>query len=743
MDILNRIGKTVEDQFKGSRRVLSFDEYLDLAQENPRVQVRGAAQYLLDMFEHFGWDDVASPGGMERRSRVFDAPWDDGARRLVGQEEVQGAIYRSLCNFVAQGRVDRFILLTGPNGSAKSTITDMLGRGMESYSACDEGALYRFNWIFPTAKLSHAGIGFGGSTSDNGGSDLISFAHLDEHEVDARLPCEMGDHPLLLVPRETRMGLLEELRAGCAEGDCEDLVLSDYLLKGDLCPKCKLIYEALLGSYEGDYMRLLRHVQVTRFYASRRYRQATSRVEPQMAVDAQTRQVTADRSLSALPTALQNINLFELAGHLVQANRGVVDFSDLLKRPLEAFKYLLIAVEEGRVMLDQANIFFDLIFVGSSNETHINALMESPEWTSFKARMELVRVPYLRDYTREKQIYDIQVGRGQVEKHIAPHTTAVAALWAVLSRLFKPDEDNYPEEVKGLVKKLTPLEKAELYAQAKLPDWAKGDDAKRLRGAVADIWEETQSEVVYEGRIGASPREMKTLILHAAQDSRYGCLSPNAVLDGLKGLVKETSVYAYLRLQGKDGYFENEAFIPIARDWYLDRADRDVSSASGLVEEESHLELFSRYLTHVMHETQSEKVQNPVTGDYEEPDARLMIQVEKDLEMSGKVEDYRKRLISRIGAWSVDHAGEQPDYKEIFPDQLEQLRSSYFGRRKARLQTLLVNVLRVLSDDGDGLEPEEAKAAREVADRLKERHGYCRHCARETIGLLLKERYSD
>ena len=38
-------------------------------------------------------------------------------------------------------------------------------------------------------------------------------------------------------------------------------------------------------------------------------------------------------------------------------------------------------------------------------------------------------------------------------------------------------------------------------------------ESKRLRGAVADIWEETQSEVVYEGRIGASPREMKTLIL--------------------------------------------------------------------------------------------------------------------------------------------------------------------------------------------------------------------------------------
>ncbi len=737
MDLLQKIGSQVEEHFKGSKRVLSFAEYLELARNNPRAQTRGAAQYLLDMFEHFGWDEVPAPGGETRRARLFDAPWDGGRASLVGQEEVQAAIYRNLRNFVRQGRVDRFILLTGPNGSAKSTITEMLSRAMEQYSRLDEGALYRFNWIFPTEKLSRSGIGFGGSSGgETARDDRVTFAHLEEHEVDARVPCEMGDHPLLLVPRDARQALLKELSE-------DGVMTSDYLLRGNLCPKCKLIYEALLASYEGDYLRLLRHVQVNRFFASRRYRQATSRVEPQMAVDAVTRQITADRSLGALPTALQNINLYELDGHLVKANRGVVDFSDLLKRPIEAFKYLLIAVEEGRVSLDQANIFFDLLFVGSSNETHLNALMESHEWTSFKARIELVRVPYLRDYRREKQIYDAQVGQGQVVKHIAPHATAVAALWAVLTRLFKPNEEKYDAKVKPLIKKLTPLEKAELYARGELPGWARGDDAKRLRGAVKEIWRETQAEVVYEGRIGASPREMKTLILDAAQDPLHDCLSPNAVFTRLQELVKETSVYAYLRMQSKDGYFENERFIDLARGWYLDQADREVSDASGLIEEESHHELFSRYLSNVMHQTRGEKVQNEVTGAYEEPDAQLMAQVEKDLETTGNVEDFRKGLISRIGAWSVDHAGEKPNYRDIFPQQLEQLRSAYFNRRKERLQALLERTLRVLGDDESGMSDEEIAEAKEVVARLEERHGYCEHCAREALALLLGARYAD
>ena len=35
-------------------------------------------------------------------------------------------------------------------------------RALEHYSTLDEGALYRFNWIFPSQKLQKGGIGFGG-----------------------------------------------------------------------------------------------------------------------------------------------------------------------------------------------------------------------------------------------------------------------------------------------------------------------------------------------------------------------------------------------------------------------------------------------------------------------------------------------------------------------------------------------------------------------------------------------------
>ena len=220
---------------------------------------------------------------------------------------------------------------------------------------------------------------------------------------------------------------------------------------------------------------MLRHVQVERFFVSRRYRQAAATVEPQLAVDARSRQLTMDRSLASLPPALQSLTLYEYQGELVDGNRGVIDFADLLKRPLEAYKYLLGTVEQGRVSLDVASLELDTVFIGSSNEGYLAAFKEIPEFQSFKGRMELVRVPYLLDYRVEQKIYEaqIQVAHAESGKHVAPHVAWVAALWAVLTRMRKPLAEKYGKTLADLVVKLGPLEKAQLYA-----------DTRHARGAV-------------------------------------------------------------------------------------------------------------------------------------------------------------------------------------------------------------------------------------------------------------------
>ena len=45
------------------------------------------------------------------------------------------------------GTEQRVLLLHGPVGSSKSTIARLLKKGLEHYSATDEGVLYTLGWV--------------------------------------------------------------------------------------------------------------------------------------------------------------------------------------------------------------------------------------------------------------------------------------------------------------------------------------------------------------------------------------------------------------------------------------------------------------------------------------------------------------------------------------------------------------------------------------------------------------------
>jgi len=194
---------------------------------------------------------------------------------------------------------------------------------------------------------------------------------------------------------------------------------------------------------------VLDHVQIERFYVSKRYRRGIATIEPQMSVDARIQQITADRSLQALPKALQHISLYEPSGPLVDANRGLLEFSDLLKRPVEAFKYLLDTIETATVSMDSFVLHLDVGFVGSTNETYLDAFKDHPISHRSRGRMRLVKVPYLSRYATEREIYAPQITKRVVGRHVAPHAIDVAALWAVLTRMRKCDASRYVQDSQG------------------------------------------------------------------------------------------------------------------------------------------------------------------------------------------------------------------------------------------------------------------------------------------------------
>ena len=740
---LETIREDVKARFEAQKRVLSFREYLALVQENPRRYTRDASRYLKDCMDHFGSYEVERPAGTRKRWSIFDLELgrqNSGHQaelklrdRLAGQESAQAAFYRILDGFEREGRANRLVLMHGPNGSAKSTFVACLMRGLEAYSEADDGALYRFSWIFPRSREG-SGIGFTTAADELGSTD--TFAHLPEERIIAKLQSSVREHPLLLLPRDVR----QQLIASAYESAGVSEAAPDWVWTGQLARKNQQIFQALLTAYRGDLDRVLAHIQVERFYISRRYRVGAVTIGPQMSVDASERQITADRSIESLPASLSALTLFEPFGELVDASGGIVEFSDLLKRPLEAWKYLLLAIENGEVSLQMSNLPINAVMVASSNELHLSAFRQHPEYNSFRGRIVRIRMGYLLDVHREREIYDGQIVP-QIPKHVAPHTTYVAALWSVLTRLRKPDASRFSDSDLGtIVASLTPLEKADLLADGTVPSRFDADQAKILAGAIAEIEREGATVSDYEGISGASPREIRMLLLDAAANFHEPCVSPVTLLTRMAEFC-ERDDYEFLKAQPDGPYRDHRAFVDQVRERWLDLVEGELRAASGLIDEQSPLTSFDKYVTHVSHWVKKERVFNPVTGQDEEPDADMMKRVEKSLG-SDDAEGFRNELLSAIAAWAIDHPEQDVDYESLFPHFIEQLRQAYFDERRTQIGDIGRAIVAVIDED-DGLEDDVREAAQQALQVLIGVYGYERSSAKVALGALVDARYHE
>jgi serine protein kinase len=735
------IADRVEERFRAGRRVLSFAEFLEIFDADPIRYTRDASRYVRDVFDHFGKVTVHHPWGDFTRFNLFEQPWEQVTRglprgALIGQEHVQEEIYRALSNFVREGRPNRLILLHGPNGSAKSTIAACIMSALEHYSTLDEGALYRFHWVFPSPKTLRGSLGFG---PEKGGGSAESYAHLNDEQIDAKLVVEVRDHPLFLVPAlERREVILSAFkRAGASDPP------NDWILRGQLSHKSQQIFEALLSSYGGSYAEVLKHVQVERYFISRRYRVGAVTIGPQLSVDAGERQITMDRSFQSLPASLQAVSLYETKGELVDAAGGVLEFSDLLKRPLDGFKYLQLSIETGEVALGAQNLQLNCVMTGSANELHLDAFREHPEFASFRGRLELARTPYLRSYEQEQLIYDTHVAP-HVRRHVAPHATEAAALFAVLTRMRKPNSDRYSRPVGAIVSGLTAVEKIELYAHGKAPERLDADSQKVLRAAIRNVWNESDSYPIYEGRIGASPREMRAAILDAAQSPAFACLNPVAVLDEIESLCQRKSEFDWLQQDVMTGgYHDVKAFRDTIHTRLLGAWEYELYAASGLVNEERYAELFDRYVQHVSAWVKKERLYSRVTQKYEEPDEKIMREVERLIDIKEDAEEGRRQLISAIAAWAIDHPGQKVEGAVVFPQHLRRMREAIFAEQRPAVARLARDLSLLVRGESEGLDGERRAHAEAVIDGMIRRFGYCRHCAADAASALVRKRFQD
>ena len=199
---LNDIAETIKDRFKTSDTIRSFNEFIEDVEKNPIQFSRNSAQYLKDVFEHYGSYKVRSITGEKiRRWKIFDRFCP-----VFGQERAQNQIYNYICSF-AENKTNKIILLHGPNGSAKTSLVLSIMMAVEEYSRLPEGAVYTFNWIFSEAGERETGLGFGNSSKKyndeslayTDADDIVTYGKYlniwkKQEDGSWRLTIDMGNH---------------------------------------------------------------------------------------------------------------------------------------------------------------------------------------------------------------------------------------------------------------------------------------------------------------------------------------------------------------------------------------------------------------------------------------------------------------------------------------------------------------------------------------------------------------------
>lgn len=736
-ELLESISETVKKEFKEQKFILSYEEFLNVFLEQPKKLSRNAAEYMLDMFQYFGIEEQHNGARKGKRHfKLFDQQRGRNKPKIIGQEEAHENIYRILEQFVRQGKSDKLILLHGPNGSSKSSTADALAYALEEYSKTDEGAIYKFNWIFPSDKIGHEGlledshvnkhIGFGDPSIV--ARNNKSFAHLEDEEIMCKLVSEMRENPIFVLPKKERM---EMFKRSCSNNCASNL--SVHLEEGALSSKNKKIFDSLLVAYKGDLEKVLRHVQVERFFFSGRYRTGIASVEPQMAIDAQDKQLTIEKNLQNLPPVLQNIRLFEPQGELIDANRGFVEFSDLLKRPLEAFKYLLTTIEKMNVNLQSGITDLDLIMFASSNEKHLDAFKSSPDWPSFKGRFELIRVPYLLSVQLEEKIYEEDTKIIRQTKPIGPHALNLLATWAVLTRLRQPDPDFYDPSMRNIISKLDPYDKLAIYDGKEPSNLFVDEEKSLLKKNLNEIFKESQISIAYEGRFGASPREIKMLLYFAAQNEKYDSVSAMAVFEEIEKLTRDRTVYDYLQFEPRNGYHDFREFIKFIKVQYTSRFNQEFLTSLSFYNENQYIKAIQTYLKHVAAYLQNEKLPNEITGQQETANEHLMEEIETLIFESGDKRENREKIFAKVAAWRVENPVDELILPNIFKQEFNDISKKIYTSKEKDIKKIQTAMTMFGSEDYKNLPMEIYDLCEQTFENLEKKFGYTRQTAWESL----------
>ncbi len=576
----------------------SFEDYLAVVRKQPQV-TRNAFQRAYDMIIRYGTEEYTDNKKKLVRYNFFK---DD----LYGAQDAIYGLDIPLMRLVhvlkaaaeGYGPEKRVILLHGPVGSSKSTIARLIKKGIEHYSTTNDGALYTFDWV----NLDDVGMAGAEGT---------------------RFRCPMHEEPLRLIPPAWRQRAIGELELSNPTFQVR--------VDGELDPACRFIFNKLMEQYGGDWAKVIQHVRVRRLVLSEKDRVGIGTFQPKDEKNQDSTELTGDINYRKIAEygSDSDPRAFNFDGEFNIANRGVVEFIEVLKLDVAFLYDLLGASQEHKIKPKKfAQTDIDEVIIGHTNEAEYKKLLNNEFMEALRDRTIKIDIPYITKISEEVRIYQKDFNKDKIRgKHIAPHTLEVAAMWACLTRLEDPKKHN-----------LSIVQKMKLY------------DGKVLPGYTQDTVKELRKEAHREGMEGISPRYVQDKISNAlVNDIGEGTINPFMVLSELEKGLRHHSLITHDEQRKRFG----ECIGMVKRE-YDEIVKNEVQRAIS-ADEDAIQKLAANYIDSIKAYTLKEKVKDRFTREDVEPDERLMRSIEEKIDIpENRKDDFRREIMNYIGALAVD-----------------------------------------------------------------------------------------
>jgi serine protein kinase len=484
-------------------------------------------------------------------------------------------------------------------------------------------------------------------------------------------------------------------------------------IEGDLCPMCRfnLLEGERYRDKEGNI--LWEMFPVVRIQLSERARCGIGTFQPSDPKNQDVSELIGRIDLSKITRYGEtDPRAYSLDGELEIANRGLVEYIEILKCDIK-FHYILLTVAQEQVLKAPGfpQIYVDEVILSHTNQTEFDKFKSLKENEALHDRMYPIFIPYNLKVKEEERICKKLIDQSEFRNvHLAPYTLNVAAQFAVLTRL--TESTICPN----------PIKKMRYYNGEPVAERDKDQiDVMQLR---------LEGRKNGEGMSGISPRfVINALNVALGEKESLGCINPLDVIRALRynfehhiGFTDEEKAnYLNLLIGEKDSVLAE----------YKEMAKKEVNHAFLYAYEDQAQALFDNYMKNATAYCLKKKLRDPITGEDRVPDERLMRSIEEMIGISENAKNEFRQGIFVFKSDAVDQ-GKEFTFNTYTPLQ-DAIERKLIGDLK--------NVVSLTIADKTRKDPKTMKR-RQDALEVMQRKGYCESCAEnllQFVGDLLRK----